>query len=725
MKQQLGHYDLVAELGRGGMGVVYKGYESQLHRYVAIKVLADSLAHDPAIKERFLREARSMAALNDPHIIQIYFIGEDEGQTYFVMEFVDGESLGSVLKRETRLKPEQAAKIVYQTALGLATAHDRGVIHRDIKPGNIMIDSRGNVKIADFGIALSSADLSKKLTSTGEFVGTPGYLSPEVCLGKLIDQRSDIFSLGIVLFEMLAGRMPFTDESPLGLMLEVVKAEIPDVCSLNADVDAELARILSRMIAKEPADRYQSCQDLAADLARHPLLANGAALQLRTEPSPAAATVIGMKTPISGQNALQNTTPTPRPLPRSTPAPASTITPPRPQSTLPTIVAATAAEGAHQSLLERQAAASKKSTSPVLPLTIAAVLLLGLAGGAFAYRDQLGFMKQWLPASVLGSVSASAPTQTATTTTTSATTASASTSATAASVPAAATVAASNPPPVGPQSLPPADAGAATAAAPSTSSAATATAPAGTATATADPATGAAVASGAAASASTGGATVAELTATGPTGSSATATASNTAAAQPETAAPSAPPVPVPSVPTPPAPQIAKAVPPPPPVAPPKPHVPTVAVLSGGDIAVSEPAGRAIEQVLARRGYRLADADMMPGAGRYLSGQRVDVPALLDFLARNGRIDAVVIVHARPTGAQNLPAYGMNVDATTAQLNVTTYAVQGRHKLGAGWTQNVIYTGLSAKQQGEEAVEEIAPQVESTLVEYRAGRGRG
>ncbi|MBR0345509.1 MAG: serine/threonine protein kinase, partial [Rudaea sp.] len=236
MKQQLGHYDLVAELGRGGMGVVYKGYESQLHRYVAIKVLADSLAHDPAIKERFLREARSMAALNDPHIIQIYFIGEDEGQTYFVMEFVDGESLSSVLKRETRLKPEQAAKIVYQTALGLATAHDRGVIHRDIKPGNIMIDSRGNVKIADFGIALSSADLSKKLTSTGEFVGTPGYLSPEVCLGKLVDQRSDIFSLGIVLFEMLAGRMPFTDESPLGLMLEVVKAEIPDVCSLNADV---------------------------------------------------------------------------------------------------------------------------------------------------------------------------------------------------------------------------------------------------------------------------------------------------------------------------------------------------------------------------------------------------------------------------------------------------------------------------------------------------------
>ena len=216
MKTRLGHYDIVAELGRGGMGVVYKGHESSLNRYVAIKVLAESLAHDEGVKERFLREARSMAALNDPHIIQIYFIGEDEGQTYFVMEFVEGESLGTLLKRENKVATGPAAKIIYQTALGLATAHDKGVIHRDIKHGNLMVSSRGSIKIADFGIALSNQDLSKKLTSTGEFVGTPGYLSPEVCLGQPVDQRSDIFSLGIVLFEMLAGRMPFTDESPLG-----------------------------------------------------------------------------------------------------------------------------------------------------------------------------------------------------------------------------------------------------------------------------------------------------------------------------------------------------------------------------------------------------------------------------------------------------------------------------------------------------------------------------
>ncbi|MBS0571033.1 MAG: protein kinase [Proteobacteria bacterium] len=284
MKEHLGHYDIIAELGRGGMGVVYKGYETSLNRYVAIKVLAESLAHDESVKERFLREARSMAALNDPHIIAIYFIGDDSGQTYFVMEFVDGESLGSLLKREGKLKPEQAAKIVYQTAQGLATAHDKGVIHRDIKPGNLMITAKGAVKIADFGIALSSQDFSKKLTSTGEFVGTPGYLSPEVCQGKPVDQRSDIFSLGIVLFECLAGRMPFTDESPLGLMLEVVKAEIPDVRTLNAEVDPELERILARMVAKDPTERYQSCQELVADLGKHPLIANHAgALALPVE----------------------------------------------------------------------------------------------------------------------------------------------------------------------------------------------------------------------------------------------------------------------------------------------------------------------------------------------------------------------------------------------------------------------------------------------------------
>lgn len=390
MKTRLGHYDIVAELGRGGMGVVYKGHESSLNRYVAIKVLADSLAHDEGVKERFLREARSMAALNDPYIIQIYYIGDDEGQTFFVMEFVEGESLGTLLKREHKVAAGPAAKIIYQTALGLATAHDKGVIHRDIKPGNLMVSSRGSIKIADFGIALSNQDLSNKLTSTGEFVGTPGYLSPEVCLGKQVDQRSDIFSLGIVLFEMLAGRMPFTDESPLGLMLEVVRAEIPDVRELNKDVDEQIAWILSKMIAKEPEDRYQTCHELAEDLVAHPLVSKGGPITIVPKLSAAAATMVGQKTPFSGQSALPKTpvsnsgaantriTPSSQPMPPAYPSQDASATAP----------GSSGQAFERRSVLESQAERGEKRSSAV-PIAIAAILVLGLIGAAWAFRDKI------------------------------------------------------------------------------------------------------------------------------------------------------------------------------------------------------------------------------------------------------------------------------------------------------------------------------------------------
>ncbi len=268
MRSKVGHYDIVEELGRGGMGVVYKGFEANLNRHVAIKLMSEALAHDPQVVERFLREARSMAQLNDPHIIQIYMIGDDQGQPFFAMEFVEGESLSQMLRREGKLEAKHAAGIIAQAAQGLSVAHDRGVVHRDIKPANLMITPRGLVKVADFGIALANSDFEKKLTGTGEFVGTPGYLSPEVCLGKQVDQRSDVFALGIVLFEMLAGRMPFTDQSPLGLMLEVVQADIPDVRSLGADVAQPLVSVLNKMLAKDPTQRYQSCHDLLTDLAQ-------------------------------------------------------------------------------------------------------------------------------------------------------------------------------------------------------------------------------------------------------------------------------------------------------------------------------------------------------------------------------------------------------------------------------------------------------------------------
>ncbi|MEM6574446.1 MAG: serine/threonine-protein kinase, partial [Pseudomonadota bacterium] len=244
-KESFGQYKVESELGRGGMGVVFKAHDEALNRHVAIKVLSEQLATDESVVERFKREAKSMAALNDARIIQIYFIGEDEGQPYFVMEYVEGESLSERLKRDGRLPIAEALEILRQAAEGLAVAHDRGVVHRDIKPGNLMLGSNGNVKLADFGIAMVQ-DLSKRLTNTGEFVGTPGYLSPEVCVGQPVDQRSDIFALGIVLYEMLTGDIPFTEASPLGMMLEVVKAEIPDVRSVNAEVDERTCQILAR-----------------------------------------------------------------------------------------------------------------------------------------------------------------------------------------------------------------------------------------------------------------------------------------------------------------------------------------------------------------------------------------------------------------------------------------------------------------------------------------------
>jgi eukaryotic-like serine/threonine-protein kinase len=397
MKTHLGHYEIVGELGRGGMGVVYKGYEPALGRYVAIKELSPSLAHDPNLVERFLREARSMAALNDPHIIQIYFIGTDEasGQPFFAMEFVDGDSLSGLLKREGKLSVENALKVLHQTAQGLATAHDKGVVHRDIKPGNLMITTRGNVKIADFGIALATQDFSKKLTSTGEFVGTPGYLSPEVCTGKTVDQRSDIFSLGIVMFEMLSGASPFTDESPLGLMLEVVKAEIPDIRALNGEVDLETAAILARMVAKEPADRFQSCHELATVLQAHPLVAKGGTIQLPVaRPEPAAATVVGAPTPGS-QPLSRPATPPPVVGRAVTPAAAA--------------VAVDAPTAASAAPIQAAPVPQPRRSGAAVPLAIAAAVLLLVGGSAYALRDSLGSIIRTGSATVVPVTTAAEP----------------------------------------------------------------------------------------------------------------------------------------------------------------------------------------------------------------------------------------------------------------------------------------------------------------------------
>jgi serine/threonine-protein kinase len=324
MKTHLGHYEIVSELGRGGMGVVYKGYEPALSRYVAIKELSPILAHDPAVVERFLREARSMAMLNDPHIIQIYSIGQEEGLPFFVMEFVDGSSVAALIQRDQQLFPEDAMKIVHQTAEGLIAAHERGVIHRDIKPANLIVSQRGQVKIADFGIALANADMNQKLTSAGEMVGTPGYLSPELLLGRPVDQRSDIYALGVVLFEMLTGRTPFSDASVYKLMLDVVQSEVPDVREINSEIDPGVAAILAKMLIKDPAKRYQTMSELNVDLEKHPLVARGGPLRLGVRPNPGPHTEPHIPVP-SAVGAMRAPTAPPVMDRRGVSTPASTV----------------------------------------------------------------------------------------------------------------------------------------------------------------------------------------------------------------------------------------------------------------------------------------------------------------------------------------------------------------------------------------------------------------
>jgi serine/threonine-protein kinase len=261
MVDRIGRYTIVAELGRGGMGVVYKAHEESLNRFVALKVLGEHLTEDPAHVERFLREAQSAARLNHPNIVQIYAIGEDAGRHFFVMEHVTGQSLQKILRARGPLDSIQTARIALQAASGLHAAHQHGIIHRDIKPANLLIDDRGLLKIADFGLALMGGAASR-LTATGMFMGTPGYLSPEQCLDQNIDHRTDIYSLGVTIFETLSGKAPFRGDSPLALLRQIIEVEPPDLGELAPGVDPELRALVARMMAKDRERRVASCAEI-------------------------------------------------------------------------------------------------------------------------------------------------------------------------------------------------------------------------------------------------------------------------------------------------------------------------------------------------------------------------------------------------------------------------------------------------------------------------------
>jgi serine/threonine protein kinase/Tol biopolymer transport system component len=271
---QLGGYQILGLLGAGGMGEVYRAHDPRLNRVVAIKVIAEAFTHSPTFRERFRREARILASLSHPNIATVYSVEEDDRLLALTMELVEGQSL-SELMRPGGMAVDRLLKIAIQIADAIATAHERGITHRDLKPANVLVASEGRVKVLDFGLAKlaqsSHSDVEtalpvSELTKEGHIVGTPMYMSPEQAEGKPVDFRSDIFSFGIILYEMATGVVPFKGESVLSILTAIVRDNPASPVEINPRVPREISRIIRRCLAKDPEDRYQSAKDLRNDL---------------------------------------------------------------------------------------------------------------------------------------------------------------------------------------------------------------------------------------------------------------------------------------------------------------------------------------------------------------------------------------------------------------------------------------------------------------------------
>ena len=266
--ENLGNYRLIDRLGAGGMGEVWRAEDTRLLRPVAIKILSERIANDPEWKARFLREARTIAQLNHPNIATIYSIEQEADKLFIAMELVEGESLAAVLAKG-KLEPVDVVRIFRQAAEALAEAHDKGIVHRDIKPDNIMIGKRG-VKVLDFGIAkqITATTDAPTLTQAGLIVGTPFYMSPEQALGRPVDARSDLFSLGVVLYEAVAGKRPFEGESVTETMMNIIMQEPLDLSTVAPKAPPSLVEIVGRALQKKPERRYGSAGEMVDALSK-------------------------------------------------------------------------------------------------------------------------------------------------------------------------------------------------------------------------------------------------------------------------------------------------------------------------------------------------------------------------------------------------------------------------------------------------------------------------
>jgi beta-lactam-binding protein with PASTA domain/tRNA A-37 threonylcarbamoyl transferase component Bud32 len=267
-----GRYELDGIVGRGGMAEVFRARDIRLDRIVAVKTLRDDLARDQTFQARFRREAQSAASLNHPSIVAVYDTGEDMvGPTpvpYIVMEYVDGRTLRDLLREDRRLLPERAMEITDGVLRALDYSHRNGIVHRDIKPGNVMLTRSSDVKVMDFGIARAVSDSQATMTQTAQVIGTAQYLSPEQARGERVDARSDLYSAGCLLYELLTGRPPFTGDSPVAIAYQHVREDPVPPSRIDPEIPGWADAIVLKAMAKDPADRYQSAGEMHQDIQR-------------------------------------------------------------------------------------------------------------------------------------------------------------------------------------------------------------------------------------------------------------------------------------------------------------------------------------------------------------------------------------------------------------------------------------------------------------------------
>ncbi|MFH1185380.1 MAG: serine/threonine-protein kinase [Chloroflexota bacterium] len=261
--EKIGRYEIKGELGRGGMATVYRAYDPSFEREVAIKVLPRELMHDPQFRDRFRREIKTIASLEHPAIVPVYDVGEEDGVPYFVMRFMPGGSLTQWIEKG-KFSLEDAARIIERLASALAYAHKVGLIHRDLKPDNILFDNNGDPFISDFGVA-KITDSSTNMTGSG-IIGTPAYMSPEQAQGEKVDNRSDIYGLGVIIFQMLSGHQPYEATTPMGVAVKHITDPVPEILKSMPGLPDQADTIIKTAMAKDPSLRYQTATELAQAL---------------------------------------------------------------------------------------------------------------------------------------------------------------------------------------------------------------------------------------------------------------------------------------------------------------------------------------------------------------------------------------------------------------------------------------------------------------------------